>query len=65
MSIMLLKIEPTSNNNEYNNTINIPIYISYYFKSLQIPFYMLFFVCYVGYEYAMCNFTPNKLCYVD
>ena len=25
---------------------------------------MLFFVCYVGYEYAMCNFTPNKLCYV-
>ena len=25
---------------------------------------MLFFVCYVGYEYAMCNFTPNRLCYV-
>ena len=25
---------------------------------------MLFFVCYVGYEYAMCNFTLNKLCYV-
>ena len=25
---------------------------------------MLFFVCYVGYGYAMCNFTPNKLCYV-
>ena len=25
---------------------------------------MLFFVCYVGYEYAMCNFTPNKSCYV-
>ena len=24
---------------------------------------MLFFVCFVGYEYAMCNFTPNK-CYV-
>ena len=22
---------------------------------------MLFFVCYVGYEYAMCNFTPIKL----
>ena len=22
---------------------------------------MLFFVCYVGYEYAMRNFTPNKL----
>ena len=25
---------------------------------------MLFFVCYVGYECAMCTFTPNKLCYV-
>ena len=25
---------------------------------------MLFFDCYVGYEYAMCNFTSNKLCYV-
>ena len=25
---------------------------------------MLFFVCYVGCEYAMCNFTPNELCYV-
>ena len=86
MYIMLLKIELPSNNNEYIYTLNIPIYISYHFKSLQIPFYtsllnflvnidytrfiyvllyiMLFFVCYVGYEYAMCNFTPNKLCYV-
>ena len=26
--------------------------------------YYALFVCYVGYEYAMCNFTPNKLCYV-
>jgi len=78
MYIMLLKIESSSNNNEYNYTINIPIYISYHFKFLQIPFYtsllnflvnidyirfiyvllyiMLFFVCYVGYEYGMYQF---------
>ena len=36
MYIMLLKIESPSNNNEYIYTINI--YISYHFKSLQIPF---------------------------
>ena len=35
MYIMLLKIESPSNDNEYIYTINIPIYISYYFKSLH------------------------------
>ena len=43
---MLLQIESPSNNNEYNNTINIPIYISYYFKSLQIPFYTSLLNCF-------------------
>ena len=25
----------------------------------------MLFVCYVGYEYAMCNFRPNKFCSVN
>ena len=39
MYIILLKIESPSNNSVYMYTINIPIYISYHFKSLQIPVY--------------------------
>ena len=36
---MFSTIESPSNDNEYIYAINIPIYISYYSKSLQIPFY--------------------------